>query len=168
MPNPAALLPVLIPAESATALTIAHTIQLAVAPVFLLSGLGALLNLFAGRLARIIDRSRWFDQHFESFDEAKRARAVRELHLLDRRMRVVSWAIALCTASAVAVSLVVAGLFLARLTGAGFARPVAWLFIGAMVLLVAALMAFLYEVHLSSRTIRIRNELLEKRGHDRG
>ena len=163
MPEPSALLPVLIPAESVTTLSIAHTIQLALAPVFLLTGLGALLNLFAGRLARIIDRSRWFDQNFETFDEPKRARAIRELHLLDRRIRVVSWAIGLCTASAVAVSLVVAGLFLSRLTGAGFARPVAWLFIGAMALLIAALMAFLYEVHLSNRTIRIRNELLANR-----
>jgi MFS family permease len=162
MPVPT-ILPVLIPAESATTLTIAHTIQLAVAPVFLLSGLGALLNLFASRLSRIIDRARWLDEHFDGFDDARRARAVRELHLIDRRMRVVSLAITLCTASAVAISLVVAGLFLARLTGAGFARPVAWAFIAAMALLIASLMAFLYEVHLANRTIRVRNELLERR-----
>jgi MFS family permease len=163
MPGAATLLPVLIPPESATALTIAHTIQLAVAPVFLLSGLGMLLNLFAGRLSRIVDRSRWFDEHFDTFDERRRERAVRELRLLDRRIGVVGWAITLCTISAVAVCLVVAGLFLSRLTGGGFARAVAYLFIAAMLLLIAALMAFLWEIRLANRTIKIRNELLEQR-----
>lgn len=142
---------------------IAHTIQLAVAPVFLLAGLGQLLNLFAGRLSRIIDRSRWFDEKFDGFDEAGRARAVKELRLLDRRMRVVSWSITLCTASAMAVCLVVAGLFLARLTGGGFAQPIALLFIGAMALLIAALILFLHEIGLANRTIKVRNELLERR-----
>lgn len=162
MPVPT-LLPVLIPPESATALTIGHTIQLAVAPVFLLSGVGMLLNLFAARLSRIVDRSRWFEENFDAFDAAAHDRAVKELRLLDQRIRVVSWSITLCTASAVAVCLVVAGLFLSRLTGDGFARPVAYLFIAAMLLLIASLIAFLREVSLANRTIRIRNELLEKR-----
>ncbi len=139
--------------------TIAHTIQLAVAPVFLLAGLGQLLNLLATRLSRVIDRARWIEERYHELD---RSRAVRELRLLDRRMSIISWAITLCTVSAVAVCLVVAGLFLARLMGMGFGRSVAGLFILAMALLVAALGLFLFEVHFANRSIRIRNELLER------
>jgi MFS family permease len=139
--------------------TIAHTIQLAVAPVFLLAGLGQLLNLLATRLSRVIDRARWIEEHFSMLD---RKPAVQELRLLDTRMRVVSISITLCTVSAVAVCLVVAGLFVARLEGAGFARPVAFLFILAMALLVAALALFLVEIHFAFKAIRIRNDLLER------
>ncbi len=148
-------------ADGATA--IAHTIQLAVAPVFLLSGLGMLLNLFAGRLARVIDRSRWIEQRFDELEGEPRLRAQRELRYLDQRMRIVGWSIGLCVLSCMAVWLVVAGLFIARLLGGGFARPVAFLFILAMALLVAALALFMLEVRLAARTIRVRNELMEKR-----
>lgn len=148
-------LPPLAPAAE----TIAHTIQLAVAPVFLLAGLGQLLNLLATRLSRVVDRSRWIEQRFHELD---RTRAVRELRLLDRRMSIISWALTLCTVSAVSVCLVVAGLFVARLLGAGFGRSVAFLFILAMILLVAALGLFLFEVHFANRSIRVRNELLER------
>ena len=61
-----------------------------------------------------------------------------------------------------AVCLVVGGLFVARLIGEGFGRPVAFLFILAMVLLVTALCLFLVEVHFANRSIRVRNELLER------
>jgi hypothetical protein len=139
--------------------TIAHTIQLAVAPVFLLAALGQLLNLLATRLSRVVDRSRWIEQHYSDIEHD---RAVRELRLLDRRMSIISGAITLCTVSAMSVCLVVGGLFVARLVGAGFGRSVAFLFILAMLLLVAALFLFLVEVHFANRSIRVRNELLER------
>ena len=37
---------------------LAQIIQLAIAPVFLLAGLGSFLNVCVGRLARIVDRTR--------------------------------------------------------------------------------------------------------------
>lgn len=152
-------LPIPFPLATPAAETIAHTIQLAVAPVFLLAGLGQLLNLLATRLSRVVDRSRWIEERFHALD---RDRAVWELRLLDRRMTIISWAITLCTVSAVSVCLVVAGLFIARLMGMGFGRSVAALFILAMALLVAALGLFLFEVHFANRSIRVRNELLER------
>jgi hypothetical protein len=139
--------------------TIAHTIQLAVAPAFLLAALGQLLNVYATRLARIIDRARWIEDRFDALD---RARAIAELRLLDRRMAIVSGAITLCTLSAVAVCLVVAGLFLAGLLGIGFGRAIAVLFVAAMALLIASLALYLFEIHFANRSIRIRNELLER------
>ena len=48
---------------------IVHAIQLAVAPVFPLSGIAALLGVMASRLARIIDRARVLEQTWASLDE---------------------------------------------------------------------------------------------------
>lgn len=143
---------------------IAHTIQLAVAPVFLLAGIAGFLNMLAGRLARVVDRSRVLEAAFTPLDHPSHARQVRELRLLDRRIVVVNRAIYLCTASAIAICLVVAGLFIAALGNLGFGRTMAVAFILAMGMLVAGLVSFLVEVHLALSSIRVRNELLE---HDR-
>ena len=139
--------------------TIAHTIGLAVAPAFLLSALGLLLNLFATRLARVVDRARWIE---EKFADLPRGLSVPELRLLDRRMRIINAAVGLATGSAIAVCLVTGGLFVAGLIGTGFGRTVSGLFILAMALLVAALALFVIEIRLASRAIRIRHELLEQ------
>lgn len=130
------------------------------APAFLLSAMGMLLNLFATRLARVVDRARWIEAEFATRD---RTLSVGELRILDRRMRIMQAAIGLCTGGAIAVCLVVAGLFLFSLAGAGFEAIVATLFVLAMAMLVSALVLFLYEVRLAGRAIRIRNELLERR-----
>lgn len=143
-------------------LTIAHTIQLVVAPVFLLSGIGALLNVFTLRLNRVVDRARHIEGRFNELAGQEHDRAVWELRILDRRMTLISASITLCTVSAVTVSLVVAGLFIARLLGGGFGRTVAGLFITSMAALIVALLLFLFEIRLANRTLRIRHELLER------
>lgn len=141
---------------------LAHTIQMATAPVFLLTGIGAFLNVMVGRLARVVDRARALELRFTPVDHADHARQVWELRLLDRRMRVVSIAISLCTASAALICGVVAGLFLARLMGIGFAQTMAIVFAVAMLMLIGGLTMFLLEVHLSMKSIKIRHELLER------
>lgn len=142
--------------------TIAHLIQLAIAPVFLLAGIGAILNVLAQRLARVVDRARLLEREFASYDEAERARAAAELCLLDRRMTVVNLSISACTTSALFVCLVVAILFVADLAEFGFATLVALLFIATMVLLVAGLLLFLYEIRLAMRSLKVRRELLPR------
>jgi sterol desaturase/sphingolipid hydroxylase (fatty acid hydroxylase superfamily) len=141
---------------------LAHTIQMATAPVFLLTGIGAFLNVMVGRLARVVDRARVLEARFTPSDHADHGRQVWELRLLDRRMRVVSIAISLCTASAALICGVVAGLFLARLNEVSFSRAMAIIFSVAMVMLIGGLTMFLVEVHLSMKSIKIRHELLER------
>lgn len=140
--------------------TIAHLIQLAIAPVFLLAGIAGLLNVLAQRLARVVDRGRSLQRDFASFDEATRARASAELLIIVQRMRVVNWAITACTASALFVCLVVAILFVADLAQIAFARPIALLFIVAMGLLIVGLTLFLAEIRLAARFVSIRHDLL--------
>lgn len=145
---------------------IAQLIQLAIAPVFLLAGIGALLNVVASRLARVVDRARALENEFHSYDEAQRARAAAELCLLDRRMKVANWAISACTASALFTCLVVGILFVADLSEFAFGQAIAILFIATMLLLIAGLVLFLYEIRLAMRSLRVRSELLPRAGPD--
>jgi hypothetical protein len=143
-----------------TAADIAHLIQLAVAPVFLLAGIGSILNVLAQRLARVVDRARAIEAEFETLQGKARERAVGDLKVLDLRMRTVNAAITFCTASALFVCVVVAILFVADLTDFAFARPIAWLFIIAMLLLIVGLLFFLREIRVATRSVRVRPELL--------
>ncbi|HEY0413381.1 MAG TPA: DUF2721 domain-containing protein [Allosphingosinicella sp.] len=151
--------------QAAPVAAIAHLIQLAIAPVFLLAGIGSILNVLAQRLARVVDRSRRLEADFRDEDEGGRAQVVTELHLLDRRMAVVNAAISCCTASALFVCMVVAILFVADLAAFPFGRPIAYLFILAMLLLIAGLMLFLWEVRLAMHSLRTHREVMP---HARG
>ena len=141
---------------------LAKDIQLALAPVFLLTGIASILSMLVGRLARIVDRARSIEDRFTPRDDPRHARQVEELRLLDRRMRTVNGAIFLVTASAVALCTVVAALFVAHLAGFGFARTLAVVFALSLILLIAGLVLFLIEVRMAVAAITIRDELLER------
>ncbi len=139
---------------------VAQTIQLALAPVFLLAGIGAFLNVCVSRLARIIDRARAVEELVLTTRGKEHDRMVGEIRVLDRRMSVVNGAIFLSVASACAVCLVVILLFAGNLLGAHLGTPVAILFSLAMLLQAGAFATFIQEIRLASRTIHIRNEVL--------
>jgi len=134
---------------------IAHAIQLAIAPVFLLTGIAALLGVMATRLARIIDRARYYEQTWEQMDEAARTSARGELENLERRRHLASWAINFCTSAALLVCIVIATLFIE----AFFSSDLKWLagalFVSAMIALIGGLGCFLREVYVATHTVRI-------------
>lgn len=142
---------------------IAHHIQLAVAPVFLLAGIGSILNVMAGRLARVTERARLLEREFASYDDDARRLATAELRILDVRMTVVNLALSACTAAALFVCVLVALLFVADLADFAIGRPVAWLFVLAMLLLIAGLVLFLWEVRLAMRALLVRRESMPHR-----
>src|SRR6185369_9461651 len=96
--------------------TVAEIVRLAVAPVFLLSGIGAFLNVCASRLSRIVDRSREIEPLLLASRGPEHDRWIGDLKILDRRMSLVSWATALSVTSALLTCLVVVLLFSANLT----------------------------------------------------
>ncbi len=149
------------PAAAKAVVDIAHTIQVAVAPVFLLTGISGFLNVLANRLGRVVDRARKLEAEFTEPDDPGHWLQVTELRNLDKRIMLANWAILLCTSAAGMICLVVAGLFIADLANLGFARTMAVGFILAMALVISGLGFFLAEVRLSLRSIRIRDELLE-------
>jgi small-conductance mechanosensitive channel len=123
---------------------IARVIQLALAPAFLLTGVASLLNVFANRLARIVDRTRVLEVRVEPGGDDPA-----ELEILRRRGELVRWAITMGTGAALFVTLVIGFAFLGFLLKVNFAMGVAGLFVAAMAALTLALGLFLREVTLA-------------------
>lgn len=133
--------------------TIAHTIQLAVAPVFLMTGVAAILSVLTNRLARIIDRSRFL--HSGSLPTAKTSQAILiELKSLRQRARLIHWAIGLCTTCLLLICSVVAVLFLGSFFALNMEAVIASLFVAAMFCLIMALLNFICEIYLATAHIR--------------
>jgi hypothetical protein len=150
--------------QSAPTLTVdivGEIVRNAVAPVFLLSGIGAFLNVCASRLSRIVDRSRDLEPRLLASRGREHDRWVNELKILDRRMSLVSWAIFLSVLSALLICVVVSLLFAASLTGTHFGTAIALLFIGSMITIGAGFAVFLAETWVGSRAVRVRSELLQ-------
>ena len=140
---------------------IAQTIQLSLAPVFMLAAIGQLLNVLAGRLARVIDRARALELLLiRSDDEEERTRHKRELRLLDERMTIINAALFLAVSSAVMACIVIALLFIANIGEFHIGTVIAIVFIVAVTLLTACLTAFMFEVRVSLRAIHVRKEIL--------
>lgn len=149
-----------------SSLQVAQIIQSAVAPVFLLAGVGAFLNVCALRLARIVDRARVVARTVLESRGSEHDEAVREVRVLDRRMALVSWAIFLTVLSAVLVCAVVVLLFAGGLTGANVGTAISLLFIGSMVSLALGFALFLFETRFALSNVRIDRRILEHRADD--
>ncbi|MDD5579549.1 MAG: DUF2721 domain-containing protein [Methylobacter sp.] len=133
--------------------TIAHAIQLAVAPVFLLTGVAGILSVLTNRLARIIDRSRALHSRSLQADDTNQA-IQSELKSLKQRARLIHWAIGLCTTSLLLICSVVAVLFLGSFIVLDIAVVIASLFVAAMLCLIAALLNFICEIYLATAHVR--------------
>jgi len=132
---------------------IVHLIQSAVAPVFLLSGVGVTLGVLTNRLARIVDRARLLEMRNDK-EEARAVSTSASLRVLARRAHYINTAIALCTISALFVSLVVMFLFASAFIAVNLSGAIAILFVAAMVCLTGSFGAFLIEVRLATQTLR--------------
>jgi len=131
---------------------IGHAIQLAIAPVFLLTGIAGLLGVMANRLARVIDRGRALEQSWRTLDERERRLARAELAFLERRRKLASWSINFCTAAALMVCLVIAVLFLDEFFATNLRLVEGLLFVLAMVGVIGGLTSFLREVYLATHS----------------
>lgn len=134
---------------------LARAIQLALAPVFLLTGIAALLGVMTGRLARIMDRGRAIAERRLSFVSPERVSVALEKQTLERRRHLTSVAVSATTIAALLVCMVIAGLFFEVMLQTPFRWLISALFAGAMVVLVVGLAFFLGEVHLAMHTVRV-------------
>ena len=134
---------------------VAHAIQLAVAPVFLLSGIGAILVVMTNRLGRIIDRARVLEERLDGASADLLAMLRADLVTLSQRAKLISRAITLCTATALFVCSVIAVLFLSAFFRFDASILVALLFIAAMSAFFLALVWFLREIYVATVSLRI-------------
>ena len=135
---------------------ITRAIQLAVAPVFLLTAIGTLINALMGRLGRAVDRRRKLEELLSAFEGETRSSMDRELEVLARRIKLVLWAMAFAVFSALLVCVLIGTAFLGAFVSLDLSRPVAALFVMAIVALTACLLAFLREVYLAGMADRAR------------
>jgi CBS domain containing-hemolysin-like protein len=133
---------------------VAHVIQSALAPVFLISGVGVMLGVLTNRLARIVDRARVWEAEAEQ-EEHRAADLQERLEVLARRARYISSAITMCAVSALLVALVVVALFANAFLAFNLSALIAILFVAAMLTLTAAFLVFLIEVRIATAAIRI-------------
>jgi hypothetical protein len=134
---------------------IAHVIQLAIAPVFLLTGIASLLGVLTNRLARVIDRARLLEGHLPDLTGEFKLAAGGDLTMLSRRARHINRAISLCTTAALLVCVVIAVLFVSAFLSQDLSQLIAGLFVIAMGCVIAGLVSFLREVHLATQSLRI-------------
>jgi len=134
---------------------IAHSIQLSLAPVFLLSGIVQLLGVLTNRLARAVDRARTLEDQHRLANHIDAPDLAYQLELLAKRARLLNGAITLGTVAALVISLIVALLFASAFISFTLAVPVAALFVSAMRTLVVGLICFLVEVRVATFALRI-------------
>jgi hypothetical protein len=134
---------------------VAQVIQLAVAPVFLLSGIGAMLSVMTSRLARVVDRARFLEREALQPGLLPGSVVQSQLVSLSRRAKLIGRAITLCTLTALLISAVVAILFLGAFLRVDTSETVAFLFVTAMLAFFAGLLVFLQEILVATATLRI-------------
>jgi hypothetical protein len=141
---------------------IAQTIQLALAPVFVLVAIGNIMNLLSARLGRVVDRSRALQERHGLTEGTEHDAVVRELRLVARRIALIGRAILLMVLSGLAIGLTVALLFLQELAETDLQRIAAGTFLLAVGLLMWALVLFLRETRAASAALHIPEEYLER------
>jgi hypothetical protein len=133
---------------------ISRVIQLAIAPVFLLTAVATFINVLIARLARAVDRRRIVEEHLPQYVEETRDHAIAELRLLQRRIVLVLWAVALAVLAALMVCLLIGTAFAGAVFSLDLWRPVAVLFIGAVLALTGCLLLFLREISIAALSTR--------------
>jgi MFS family permease len=134
---------------------IAQIIQLSVAPVFLLAGVGAIVNAMSGRLSRAIDRARALEAELEAADPRRAERVHDELARLSKRARLIGLGIALSVMCALFVTLLLIAAFLAAFLATDMSYVLAAIFIAALASFSGALVVFLREVLIATANLRI-------------
>lgn len=139
---------------------IGNIIQLAIAPVFLLTGVGGNLLVLTNRLARIIDRSRVLEDRIDAAPEIRQKEYFIEIDVLYRRAHLINGAITLSTTCALLVCVVIAALFLGGALGLDLATFIATLFILAMMALIGSFVLLLKEIFVATRSMTMRRSPL--------
>ncbi|HTD04417.1 DUF2721 domain-containing protein [Undibacterium sp.] len=133
---------------------VGHIIQLSIAPVFLLSGVGTTLVVLTNRLARIIDRSRILEDILQVKGQATQKPAMREeLNELYLRAHLINRAITLSTTCALLICLVIAALFMGDALDLQLDKLIAGLFVVGIVVLIGSFIFFLREIFVATKTL---------------
>ncbi len=140
---------------------IVQTIQLALAPVFVLVAIGNILNMMASRLSRVVDRTREMQVAFRESSGEEHDASVRELRMLARRTTLIGRAQLMMVLSAITIGITVVLIFSGQFLHAATEPAVAISFATAIALLLAGLILFLMETRVASEQLRVPLAYLE-------
>lgn len=140
---------------------IAQTIQLALAPVFVLVAIGNIMNILSGRLGRVVDRSRHLQNRHGETSGSEHDLLVLEIRNTDRRISLIGRAIRMLVISGLIIGLTVAALFVEEIAGLKLQLIAAGFFLLAIALLMWGLVLFLREIQLAMASLRIPKDYLE-------
>lgn len=132
----------------------------AVAPVFLLTGIGSILGVLVNRLGRAIDRARYLNALLTE----QRKSFLDELDLIAVRTSWMRWSVGLFIFAGLCVSLAIASIFIGVAINIHLSTFVLMTFITAMISLIFGLLCFLREIILASQEVitRHRQDLIER------
>ena len=133
---------------------ITRLIQLSVAPVFLLTAVGTIINAVINRLGRAVDRRRQLEDLVMAYEGDERDKILVELETIARRIRLSLGSIASAVFSALLVCLLIGLSFVGAFIRFDLSEVVAGLFIFAMVSLTICLLMFLREVTIAAKSGR--------------
>ena len=133
---------------------IAHVIQVALTPVFLLSGIATLLNVFATRLARVGDRVDQITKAMDEGDADQIAACAAQLSLLHRRSLALDVAVILGAIGGAATCATVLTLFLGALKDTTVATVLFSTFGLAVACTLGAIGAFTVEMVMAGSGVR--------------
>ncbi len=140
---------------------IAQTIQLALAPVFVLVAIGNIMNILTTRLGRIVDRSRTLQSQHAATTGPDHDVVVIELRYVDRRIHLIGRALLLLVLSGLAIGVTVGSLFIGEMTALETRNLTGITFFVAIALLMVALVNLLFETRIAASSLRLPQELLE-------
>ena len=135
---------------------IGHIIQLAIAPVFLLTGIGTMLVVLTNRLGRIIDRTRVLE---DRLDIGYNDFYMDELDTLYTRTHLINYSISLSTACGFFVCVIIAMLFLGDIMNLTLDKYIAVFFVLAVICLIGCFTYLLREIYLAATAQRIRRHI---------
>lgn len=133
---------------------ITRVIQLAIAPVFLLSAIATIINVLITRLSRAVDRRRTLEEHLSIYQDEHLQQAISELRMLQKRITLTLWSVTLAVLAALLICLLVATAFAAAYVSLDLSRPVAALFVAALLALTGCLLLFLREISVAAFSAR--------------
>jgi hypothetical protein len=136
---------------------ISHIIQLAIAPVFLLTGVGTKLTVLTNRLARIIDRSRVLEDRVNTAGMADMTDALAELETLYQRAKLINRAVTLSTICGLLICMVIATLFVGDALNLALAQIIALFFVLGMLSLIGSFVYLLREIFVATKTLSMRH-----------
>lgn len=134
---------------------IVPVLQVAIGPVILISGVGLLLLTMTNRLGRAIDRARQLAQQLSQTGTAQREPVLAQVGIIYRRAQVLRLTITLAVLSVLLAAMLIVTLFLTALCQWDNGLFVSLLFIACMSSLVASLVAFIYDIHLSLVALKL-------------